>query len=109
MKCPHCGGYFSTEMIPEVIYKIHWNDKKEINIMKCPHCGKYFSSEIVSEVAFKIHWYDKKESVIHGFDIEDAFRKAGYGGGILRAIDYWEKIEPNVDPGSHFAIDDRNG
>lgn len=61
--------------------------------MKCSHCGEYFSTESISEVIFKIHWKDKKESIIRGFDIEDAFRKAGFGGGILKAVDYWEKID----------------
>ena len=43
---------------------------------------------------FRLHWLGGKTEVISGTDITDAFRRAGYGGGSIRALDYYDEIEP---------------
>lgn len=42
---------------------------------------------------YKLHWLDNKTEIIKGFDIADAFMRAGYGAGALRALDYYEEIK----------------
>lgn len=44
---------------------------------------------------FKLHWLggEPKEEIVRGTDIADAFRRAGYGGGAIRALDYYEEIK----------------
>ena len=42
---------------------------------------------------FRLHWLDEKIEDIEGVDIKDAFMRAGYGGGALRALDYWEELK----------------
>jgi hypothetical protein len=42
---------------------------------------------------FKAHWLDGKIEDMEGYDIADAFHGAGYGGGVLRALDYWEEVK----------------
>ena len=56
--------------------------------MKCPHCGKEIGERI-----FKLHWLHNKAETIHGLDIADAIRKAGYGEGAMSALDYWEEVK----------------
>ena len=41
---------------------------------------------------FKLYWLDGKVELIYGNTISDAFNKAGYGAGALRALDYHEEI-----------------
>ena len=41
---------------------------------------------------FKLYWQDGKTEEIYGSSIFDAVEKAGYGGGALAALDYWEEI-----------------
>jgi hypothetical protein len=36
------------------------------------------------------HWKTGKDEVISGRNISDAFNKAGYSAGALRALDYYE-------------------
>lgn len=38
---------------------------------------------------FTLFWKDGKKELIRGTDIADAFRRAGYGGGALTALDYF--------------------
>ena len=38
---------------------------------------------------FTIYWKNGKREVITGETIEDAFSKAGYGGGAVHAIDFY--------------------
>ena len=41
---------------------------------------------------FKFYWRD---GVVHegeGYDVADAFRRLGFGGGALAALDWWEEI-----------------
>lgn len=40
---------------------------------------------------FILHWLDGKDEIIEGYSISDAFMKAGYGSGALRALDYYEE------------------
>lgn len=51
--------------------------------------------------AFVIYWLDGHKTLVRGTDITDAFRRAGYGGGVLNAVDfhsdkgdtcYWDRI-----------------
>lgn len=42
---------------------------------------------------FRLYWLDGKTEVIEGNSIEDAFRRAGYGGGALRALDFYDDGE----------------
>ena len=50
------------------------------------------------EKIFKLHWLDilKSEEIIRGFDISDAFMKAGYDGGAINALDYFEEVNPET-------------
>jgi len=43
---------------------------------------------------FRLHWLHGKTEIIEGNDITDAFNKAGYGAGALRALDYYEEVRP---------------
>ena len=42
--------------------------------------------------AFKLTWLGGKIEIIRGQTIADAFSKAGYGGGAIRALDTWEEV-----------------
>lgn len=47
---------------------------------------------------FKLYWLTKTKGVqdteeIKGDNIADAFRRAGYGGGAINALDYYEEIK----------------
>ena len=42
---------------------------------------------------FILRWLTDKDETITGYDIEDAFRRAGIGGGAIRALDYWEEVK----------------
>lgn len=41
---------------------------------------------------FRLHWLDQKTEEVQGYDIADAFRRAGYGGGAIAALDWYEEI-----------------
>jgi hypothetical protein len=56
--------------------------------MNCPHCGKDIQMK-----KFRLHWLTGGKETIEGHDIADAFRRAGYGGGALNALDYYEEIK----------------
>lgn len=40
---------------------------------------------------FILHWLDGTEETIHGDSISDAFNKAGYDSGALRALDWYDE------------------
>ncbi len=42
---------------------------------------------------YLIYWLDGKTEKVVGHDISDAFRRAGYGGGAMNAVDYYREIE----------------
>lgn len=50
--------------------------------------------------AFTIYWRDGKRSVIYGPTIEEAFTNAGYGGGAVAAIDWYD----NGDTDTHVWV-----
>lgn len=39
---------------------------------------------------FTIYWLDGRKSVIEGETVHQAFSAAGYGGGAVRAVDWYE-------------------
>lgn len=47
---------------------------------------------------FRFHWLTKKADGTpqvdegHGRDVADAFSRLGYGGGAMRALDYFEEV-----------------
>lgn len=42
---------------------------------------------------FTLHWLGGKTETVEGEDIADAYRRAGFGAGALRALDYFEEVE----------------
>ena len=44
---------------------------------------------------FLLHWLDGKTEEVLGTSIADAFSRAGYGGGAIRALDYYEEVKGN--------------
>ena len=42
---------------------------------------------------FKVYWLDGKEEKIQGDNIADAFTRAGYGAGAIKALDYFEEVK----------------
>lgn len=40
---------------------------------------------------FILHWLDGKTEKVIGVTIADAFTRAGYGGGAIAALDYYEE------------------
>jgi hypothetical protein len=50
-------------------------------------------TKVVTWRKFILHWLSYKPEEIEGYDIGDAIRRAGYGGGALRALDYWEEVK----------------
>jgi hypothetical protein len=46
---------------------------------------------------FKLHWLTNEKEIIHGTSIADAFTKAGYGAGALRALDYYSETIPQSE------------
>ena len=41
---------------------------------------------------FIVYWLDGTSEEMSGATIADAFMRAGYGGGAMRAIDYWKEV-----------------
>lgn len=41
---------------------------------------------------FELHWLDGKVEIVKGFDIADAFSKAGLGRGALPALDFYKEV-----------------
>jgi hypothetical protein len=49
---------------------------------------------------FRLFWLDKTMEDVEGDDIADAFRRAGLGGGAIRALDYFKEVkEDGLDKG----------
>lgn len=42
---------------------------------------------------FILHWLDGSKEKIRGTSIADAFRNAGYGGGAINALDWYEEVK----------------
>lgn len=45
---------------------------------------------------FILHWLDGVDEEVQGNSISDAFTRAGYGGGAIRALDYYEEKDKPV-------------
>lgn len=56
------------------------------------------SEKDTQEKLYRFHWGDKKVDESKGYSVADAFRRLGYGGGALRALDYWEEVSEEVNP-----------
>ncbi len=41
---------------------------------------------------YELHWLTSEVEIVEGTSIADAFRKAGYGAGALRALDYYRRV-----------------
>lgn len=41
---------------------------------------------------YEVHWLTGQVETMFGESISDALMKAGYGGAIILAIDYWKLI-----------------
>jgi len=46
-----------------------------------------------AEKTFILHWLGGEDETITGTDIAHAFRVAGFGGGSMAALDYWEQVD----------------
>lgn len=42
---------------------------------------------------YKLYWLDRKIEIIEGYDIVDAFNRAGICRGALSALDYYEEVK----------------
>lgn len=42
---------------------------------------------------YKLYWLDGKTEIIEGYDVVDAFNRAGIGRGALPVLDYYEEIK----------------
>ena len=40
---------------------------------------------------FTLYWLTGDKEIVQGMDVADAVRRSGYGGGALRALDFWEE------------------
>ena len=51
------------------------------------------------DLLFRFHWLSKKADGTphinegYGRDVADAFSRLGFGGGAIRALDYYELVE----------------
>ena len=41
---------------------------------------------------FKLYWLDGTTEIIEGYSIANAFMRAGYGAGAVKALDWYEEI-----------------
>jgi hypothetical protein len=46
---------------------------------------------------YRFFWLSGMVSEGEGYDVADAFRRLGYGGGALRALDYYEQIDGQAE------------
>lgn len=46
---------------------------------------------------FYIYWLGGRLSELKGETVEDAFRRGGYGGGAVRAVDFYEENKNTYD------------
>lgn len=57
---------------------------------------------------YKFHWRDGQISQGPGSDVADAFRKLGYGGGAIAALDRYEVVEvTGPDEGRDVGEDEK--
>ena len=53
---------------------------------------------------FRLYWLDGKTEIVEGDGPADAMNRAGYGGGAVRALDYYEEINEEDRPESVTAV-----
>ena len=44
---------------------------------------------------FRLHWLTGCKEIVEGNDIASAMTHAGYGGGAIKALDWYEEINPS--------------
>lgn len=42
---------------------------------------------------FKLYWLSGDTEIVEGTSIDDAFRRAGYGQGAIRGLDWFEEVK----------------
>jgi hypothetical protein len=73
-------------------FKVGSEDSDAVAYMAAKTAWKQATMMNTFQCVFKLYWLDKKEEMIIGLDIQDAFRRAGYGGGALNALNYYEEV-----------------
>lgn len=58
---------------------------KQFRLMKC-ELNQYL---VKNNNKFTLYWLSGLREVIEGYDFADALRRAGYGNGALRALDFY--------------------
>ena len=48
---------------------------------------------LIMDKTFVLHWLDGTAERVSGPSIETAFALAGYGGGAINALDYYEEVD----------------
>ena len=52
------------------------------------------TQKLITMKTFILHWLgSNKPETIQGYDIADAFKRAGYSGGAIAALDYYEEVK----------------
>ena len=46
---------------------------------------------------FELVWKDGQKEIVQGETISDAFNRAGYGAGAIRALDSYNNLGPVID------------
>lgn len=71
---PDCGEYFLHTSLQAMILE-YYSQQSKIEVLE----------------KFTIWWRDGTRSVIEGVSIDDAFTKAGYGAGAVKAVDWYDR------------------
>lgn len=56
--------------------------------------------DVAQPPSWALYWRDGRKQVITGSSIEQAFSRAGYGGGAIHALDFYERV---VDGGRNWV------
>lgn len=51
---------------------------------------------------FRLYWLNGQTEVVKGTDVTDAFTNRGYGQGAVHALDFYNTIENEQTPLSHY-------
>jgi len=60
------------------------------------------SKRYADDVLFRFHWRDGKKHEGYGRDVADAFSRLGFGGGAIRALDYYERVSDGLRVSAEF-------
>lgn len=55
---------------------------------------------------YKVFWLDGHTEIISGSTANDAFNRAGYSAGALRAVDYFQKMDTPDPNKTYYVYDD---